>query len=234
MLDQHVPKVLGVILPWSDSDRIIACRFDIPAFYREARRVLKPDGTLAAFAYRLPEGAGLSEANKVFRDFSDFLLGPDMLEAHRIWSRDYRGVEPTANEFGVVERAETSFDHPSTLGNWVKRWHVLLCSLSCSVRSIFKIPSLAAGRIVPHHWRLQGLEAEAPKGRGSAAGFQGAAVGCSRHWGRESAHHCSLPRVHDTGKEPKAAVMSRLYFGFSFLQRTGKLGYQPYFFELHQ
>lgn len=118
----------GSLGPGGVSDRSLPFRLDIPAFYREARRVLKPDGTLAAFCYRVPEAVGLSEANRAFRDFPAQLRGSDKLEVHNILGREYRGVEPTADDFEVVQRAETSFVQCTTLGNWVSSHvHSLMC-----------------------------------------------------------------------------------------------------------
>ncbi len=99
--------------------RRAARRFDVPAFYREARRVLRPGGALAAFTYYIPDLEGSAAANALLGRLWHERLGPKA-EAHLLVERQYAGLEPGARDFGVVERAAVAFEHRSTVRNLVR------------------------------------------------------------------------------------------------------------------
>jgi len=96
-----------------------ARRFDVPAYYREARRVLRPGGALAAFTYYIPDIEGSAAANALLGRLWHERLGPKA-EAHLLVERQYAGLEPGARDFGVVERAAVAFEHRSTVRNLVR------------------------------------------------------------------------------------------------------------------
>ena len=100
-------------------------RLDVPAFYKEARRVLKPRGALAAWCYSLPQIKDSTRANQLFNEFWDTKLGPHKADAHIIWERQYRGLEPKENDFGEVKRVTQTFEQKSSI------WHLVRPLSSC-------------------------------------------------------------------------------------------------------
>ena len=56
--------------------RRVLRRFDIPAFYGEAARVLRPGGTLAVWGYCLASFVGEPEATEALRRLYHDTLGP--------------------------------------------------------------------------------------------------------------------------------------------------------------
>ncbi len=83
------------------------CRFDIRAFYTEVRRLLKPSGTLAVWGYGLaqfpPQQAA---ANTLLKRLYDDKLGPYWDAKRVLVEEHYIGLEPSAEEFRVVQREE--------------------------------------------------------------------------------------------------------------------------------
>jgi SAM-dependent methyltransferase len=90
------------------------CRFDHPTFYREVRRVLKPDGCLAAWTYGLPTLCNKEHpANTVLWGLYDDVLGSYWAAGRRHVEAAYIGIEPVmGTDFGSVKRL--SFDTTRT------------------------------------------------------------------------------------------------------------------------
>jgi spermidine synthase len=87
-----------------------APRFDHPKFYTEVRRVLKPDGCLAAWTYGLPTLVKKGHpANNVLRHLFDGVLGPYWAAGRKHVEDQYAGIAPVqGQDFESVERL--SFD----------------------------------------------------------------------------------------------------------------------------
>ena len=94
-------------------------RFDVPAFYKEARRVLKPGGALAAWCYYFPCIKDHAAADAVLQSFRSRILGPHTTTVQRSCENRYRGLEPGREEVGVVERDTLPFERESTV------WHLV-------------------------------------------------------------------------------------------------------------
>jgi hypothetical protein len=67
-------------------------RFDIPAFYREASRVLRPGGTLAVWGYALNTFDGEPAATQALRVLHGDRLGPYWDPKRRLLDEEYRGA----------------------------------------------------------------------------------------------------------------------------------------------
>ena len=103
----------------------LVSRLDTPAFYKEARRVLKPEGALAAWCYTFPEIEHHARANAVLKDFRNSVLGPHLTEVSARCERQYKDVEPSAEEFGTVLRDAVPFRQESSV------WHLVSPDLPC-------------------------------------------------------------------------------------------------------
>lgn len=90
-------------------------RFNARAFYREVRRVLKPQGSLAAWAYMPPQIKDREVATAVVYDFFFKTLYPYMETPHKEYMAQYRGIEPTATEFEIVTRDSLDFGQSSSI-----------------------------------------------------------------------------------------------------------------------
>lgn len=66
-------------------------RFELPVFYREVRRILKPSGAFAAWGYDLCEFPENAEANKVLQHLYNGVLGPYWSERRHLVEAQYRG-----------------------------------------------------------------------------------------------------------------------------------------------
>lgn len=66
-------------------------RFDLPAFYKECRRILKPTGTLAAWGYGLCEFPGNSKANALLHHYYTDVVGPYWDDRRRFVDEQYKG-----------------------------------------------------------------------------------------------------------------------------------------------
>ena len=66
-------------------------RFELPAFYREVRRVLKPSGAFAAWGYDLCCFPDNQEANKILEHLYEGVLGPYWSERRRLIESQYKG-----------------------------------------------------------------------------------------------------------------------------------------------
>ena len=73
------------------ADCQIWCRFELPLFYKEVRRILKPSGTFAAWGYDLCEFEN-AEANKVLEHLYNGVLGPYWSERRRLVEAQYKGI----------------------------------------------------------------------------------------------------------------------------------------------
>jgi SAM-dependent methyltransferase len=73
----------------------VACAlhwFDIPRFFAEARRVLKPYGILAAWVYSWPE-TGIPEIDSILAAYKDEILGSYWPEESRYYFNCYRDID---------------------------------------------------------------------------------------------------------------------------------------------
>ena len=109
----------------SHYSRQSAFRFDVPAFYKEARRVLKPGGKLAAWCYSFPDIEHHAEADRVFRDFREDVLGPHKTDVMSHCERQYRDIAPSAQDFGTVERDTMPYRLETTVWHLVSAPHCL-------------------------------------------------------------------------------------------------------------
>ena len=144
-LPLHVCMPSHVLMHWHahGTPRCMPCRLDAQAFYREARRVLKPGGALAAWCYYHPDIKGHAAATRVHSEFCSTVLGPYKEDAHRHCERQYAGLEPNNTEFGIVERATTQFEQQSSIMHLVRSslhdwcWHVTspTCALTVLMHS---------------------------------------------------------------------------------------------------
>lgn len=64
--------------------------FDFDVFYKEARRVLKKNGIIAAWAYGLPEIA--TEIDKIVKHFHDHVVGKFWLAENRLVEKGYTTI----------------------------------------------------------------------------------------------------------------------------------------------
>lgn len=105
----------------SEPDRTLALvsRLDTPAFYKEARRVLKPEGALAAWCYTFPEIEQHAGANAVLKDFRNSVLRPHLTEVSVRCERQYKDIEPSTEEFRTVLRDAVPFRQESSV------WHLV-------------------------------------------------------------------------------------------------------------
>ncbi|BDA47402.1 Putative methyltransferase DDB_G0268948 [Coccomyxa sp. Obi] len=77
--------------------------FELPVFYKEVRRVLRPDGAFAAWGYDLCEFKNAA-ANAALHTLYEGTLGPYWSERRRLVERQYEGMEPGPEHFGEVKR----------------------------------------------------------------------------------------------------------------------------------
>lgn len=114
-----------------EPDRTLAfvSRLDTPAFYKEARRVLKPAGALAAWCYTFPEIEHHAGADAVLKDFRSSVLGPHLPEVSVRCERQYKGIEPSAEEFGTVVWDAMPFRQESSV------WHVVSLDTPCLLQA---------------------------------------------------------------------------------------------------
>ena len=112
-----------------DRTLAFASRLDIPAFYKEARRVLKPAGALAAWCYTFPEIEHHAGADAVLKDFRTSVLGPHLPEVSIRCERQYKGIEPSAEEFGTVLWDAMPFRQESSV------WHVVSLGTPCLLQA---------------------------------------------------------------------------------------------------
>ena len=96
-------------------------RLDIRSFYKEMRRVLRPTGTLAVWGYGLSEfPSQQTAANALLQDLYEGQLGPYWDSKRVLVEQHYRDMEPTADEFRVVERKELVMELKMTLDHLVR------------------------------------------------------------------------------------------------------------------
>lgn len=86
-------------------------RFDLPRFYREVRRILKPSGCFAAWTYGLPVLHSQEHpANAVLWQLYDGVLGPYWAAGRRHVEDTYATVQPVqGQDFGRVQLLQKAF-----------------------------------------------------------------------------------------------------------------------------
>ncbi len=67
-------------------------RFDLAKFYPEARRILKPDGTLAIWGYDTPNFPGRHSANELLHELYEVTLGPYWSSQRKHIDNHYLGI----------------------------------------------------------------------------------------------------------------------------------------------
>ena len=117
----------------------VTCRFDQPAFYKEARRILKPHGSLAAWAYTIPQVKGHKEASDLLQTFFKHTIGAYLSPAHKCYFAEYRDVEPQSSDFQIVERANVEFERPSSVRLLVHHFQQISTIFQGCWKSGFKI-----------------------------------------------------------------------------------------------
>ena len=95
-------------------------RFNVPAFYKEARRVLKPGGALAAWCYYHPAIKGHDQANEVLGAFLQKVLGPYSTDVQKHCQQGYRDLEPGSGDFAHCERTSLPFEQESSIRHLVR------------------------------------------------------------------------------------------------------------------
>jgi SAM-dependent methyltransferase len=94
--------------------------FDGGAFFREARRVLRPGGVVAIWCYGLMRVG--PDADSLLRRFHDVTLGPDWAPPRALVNSLYRGVEfPFAELEAPAFEIEQDLDLPA-LGRYLGTW----------------------------------------------------------------------------------------------------------------
>ena len=69
-------------------------RLDIPAFYQEAARILRPNGTIALFCYDIWDFPDQPKATEVMIRYFDEVLKPYWLANWQLIRGHYKGAEP--------------------------------------------------------------------------------------------------------------------------------------------
>ena len=87
--------------------------------------MLKPGGKLAAWCYSFPVIEHHAEADRVFRDFRENVLGPHKTDVMSHCERQYRSIEPSAQDFGTVERDTMPYRLETTVWHLVRASHCL-------------------------------------------------------------------------------------------------------------
>ncbi len=94
--------------------------FDIPAFFAEARRVLKKGGVLAAWSYEL--SCISPEIDAVIQHYYMDIVGPDWPSERRLVAEGYRTIEFPFNEITMPEfRMELEWSRDEYL-DYLRSW----------------------------------------------------------------------------------------------------------------
>ncbi|HTT07999.1 MAG TPA: class I SAM-dependent methyltransferase [Gammaproteobacteria bacterium] len=95
--------------------------FNLPAFHAEVARVLRPAGILALWSYGRTELTD-GEAQKIFDDFYDGIIGPYWPPERRVVDDGYRGITLPFPELGVPAfTMEAEMTLPALAG-YVRTW----------------------------------------------------------------------------------------------------------------
>ena len=87
--------------------------------------MLKPGGKLAAWCYSFPDIQHHAEANSVFRDFRENVLGPHKTDVMSHCEGQYRDIAPSAQDFGAVEWDTMPYRLETTIWHLVSAPHCL-------------------------------------------------------------------------------------------------------------
>ena len=93
--------------------------------------MLRPGGKLAAWCYSFPDIEHHAEADRVFRDFRENVLGPHKTDVMSHCERQYRDIAPSAQDFGTVERDTMPYRLETTVWHLVSAPHYLFWLPDC-------------------------------------------------------------------------------------------------------
>jgi SAM-dependent methyltransferase len=124
-VEYHVAAAECSALPAGAVDLVTAAQalhwFDVPAFYREVRRVLAPGGTLAVWCYgnpSLPEPA----LDRVLREFTEGTLGEYWPPERRLVLAGYRTIAFPFEEIAVPAFTLEARATLSTFVGYLRTW----------------------------------------------------------------------------------------------------------------
>eukprot|EP00887_Chlorella_sp_A99_P007296 scaffold2.g7296.t1 len=151
--------------------------FNLPAFFRECRRVLRPSGTLAAFCYTnwRVDHPGVDEVRRRFwEEHSKPLLHPRL--CHTLES-GYEGLEPGPSDFAVVQRMQLPMQRSVDVA-WLLGWQ-----RSTSIHaSMLERDGEAATEALLQRYAADLLAAVGGGGDNSAAGSSGGGLSFPLRW----------------------------------------------------
>ncbi|CAD7700503.1 unnamed protein product [Ostreobium quekettii] len=110
----------SIDLPPSSADLITVGNglhwLDLPKFYAECRRVLKPRGTVAAWGYGLFKVPSHPKATEALLKLHTVTLGPYWDKRRKLLDSGYKGMEPARSaEFEQVERETMMMESDSSI-----------------------------------------------------------------------------------------------------------------------
>jgi SAM-dependent methyltransferase len=121
--------------------------FDLPAFYREAERVLRPDGVLAAWTYTRLECAS-PEAQRLLDTFYEETVGPYWPPQRRHVEAGYRDLDfPWGQMPAPAFQLERVLDLDALLG-YLRSWS----ATARHIEARGEDPTLALGEALAPHW----------------------------------------------------------------------------------
>jgi len=109
-------------LPDGSVDMLVSAQaahwFDLPKFWPEAARVLRPDGTLCLWGYSMCELDHLA-ADKLLSDYYWNIIGPFWDAPRKLVDRRYADIVPDGTLFNREERVSTSMEKTVTVNDLV-------------------------------------------------------------------------------------------------------------------
>ncbi|KXZ48701.1 hypothetical protein GPECTOR_26g604 [Gonium pectorale] len=89
--------------------------FRLDEFYRECRRVLRPNGVLAAWTYDFGRLSGCEGAQQLYEQFHSGTLAPYWASGRRLVDAEYVGIEPGPQHFEETRRVQLPLPTSLTL-----------------------------------------------------------------------------------------------------------------------